>query len=205
MKPAGSYRNLLIQPAFIAYLITQFMTAFNDNVFKFVVMIIALSSTSGYVDFYYILSQFLFVLPFFVFSGYSGYFTDRYKKNRVIIATKLFELVVMFFAVYYLSSGNKLMLVVVLFLLSSQAVFMSPAKYGIIPEWFNESEISRVNGMVQLTTFVAIIFGSAIGGILMQYFSDNLVMIGLFLLVLSSIGFVTSFFVNIYQNQILLF
>ncbi len=196
MKPAGSYRSLLIQPAFIAYLMTQFMTAFNDNVFKFVVMLIALSSTSGYVDFYYILSQFLFVLPFFIFSGYSGYFTDRYKKNRVIIATKFFELVVMFFAVYYLASENKLMLVVVLFLLSSQSVFLSPAKYGIIPEWFNESEISRVNGMVQLTTFIAIIFGSAIGGILMQYFSDNLVFIGLFLLVLSAVGFIASFFVK---------
>jgi acyl-[acyl-carrier-protein]-phospholipid O-acyltransferase/long-chain-fatty-acid--[acyl-carrier-protein] ligase len=86
------------------------------------------------------------------------YFTDKYKKNRVIIATKIFEVLAMFMAVYYLSHENKLMLVVVLFLLSSQAVFLSPAKYGIIPEWFNEAEISRVNGMVQLTTFIAIIF-----------------------------------------------
>lgn len=197
MKPAGSYRSILAQPAFVAYLITQFITAFNDNVFKIVVMLMALQTPkSGYVDSYYIAAQLLFILPFFFFSGYSGYFSDKYPKNRVIIATKILEVVIILIALYFLAYENKFMLIVILFLLSSQAVFLSPAKYGILPEWFKETDISRVNGLVELVTFIGIIFGSAMGGVLMQYFSNRVVVIGLVLLVLSLIGLVASFMVK---------
>ncbi|MBP9722579.1 MAG: MFS transporter [Gammaproteobacteria bacterium] len=197
MRPAGSYRSILIQPAFVAYLITQFITAFNDNVFKIVVMLIALQTPeSGYVDFYYIAAQFYFILPFFFFCGYSGYFSDKYPKNKVIIATKFLEVGIIFFALYFLANENKPMLIAILFLLSSQSVFLSPAKYGILPEWFTEAEISRVNGLVELVTFIAIIFGSAVGGILMQFFSHDVVVIGIILLILSVIGLIASFFVK---------
>ncbi len=194
MKPAGSYRRLFLQPQFLFYLITQFITAFNDNAFKIVVMLIALQAPeSGYVDIYYILAQLVFTLPFFLFSGYSGYFSDKHPKNKVIIATKLLEVIIMLMAVYFLAKENKPMLILVLFLLSTQSVFLSPAKYGILPEWFAEEDISRANGLVELITFIAIILGSAIGGILMQFFGGDLILIGIILLALAIIGFVTSF------------
>lgn len=194
MKPAGSYRKLLLQPPFLFYLITQFITAFNDNAFKIVVMLIALQAPeSGYVDIYYILAQLVFTLPFFIFSGYSGYFSDKHPKNKVIVATKLLEVIIMLMAVYFLAKENKAMLIIVLFMLSTQSVFLSPAKYGILPEWFSEEDISRANGIVELITFIAIIIGSAIGGILMQFLGNDLILIGIILLASAIIGFVTSF------------
>ena len=58
-------------------MITQFITAFNDNAFKLVVMLLALQTPeSGYVDRYYIGAQLVYTLPF-LFSGYAGYFADR--------------------------------------------------------------------------------------------------------------------------------
>lgn len=193
MKPAGSYRKLLVQPSFIFYLITQFITAFNDNAFKIVVMLLALQTPeSGYVDIYYIAAQLVFTLPFFLFSGYAGYFSDLHSKNKVIVSTKILEVIIMLFAVYFLYQENKLMLIFVLFLLSTQSVFLSPAKYGILPEWFNEEDISRANGIVELVTFLSIIIGSAIGGILMQLLGTNLTLIGVILLICAVCGFVTS-------------
>lgn len=193
MKPAGSYRKLLAQPSFLHYLTTQFITAFNDNAFKIVVMLLALQTPeTGYVDIYYIAAQLVFTLPFFMFSGYAGYFADLHPKNKVIVATKILEVFIMLLAVYFLGQENKLMLIIVLFLLSTQSVFLSPAKYGILPEWFEEEDISRANGIVELVTFIAIILGSAIGGILMQFLGEQLIIIGLILLVLAGIGLATS-------------
>lgn len=202
MKPAGSYRKLLTEPSFIFYLITQFITAFNDNAFKIVVMLIALQTPeSGYVDKYYIAAQLVFTLPFFLFSGYAGYLADRYAKNKVIVATKVLEIIIMFLAMYFLAKEHKAMLIVILFLLSTQSVFLSPAKYGILPEWFTEKDISRANGLVELLTFLAIIIGSAIGGILMQILGNDLLLIGIILLVLAIIGFVTSLGVKEISSQ----
>jgi acyl-[acyl-carrier-protein]-phospholipid O-acyltransferase/long-chain-fatty-acid--[acyl-carrier-protein] ligase len=197
MKPAGSYRSLLIQPPFIAYLTTLFITAFNDNAFKIIIMLIALQTKeSGYVDIYYIAAQLVFILPFFIFSGYSGYFADKFSKNKVIIFTKILEIIIMLIAVYFLANEHKPMLIFILFLLSTQSVFLSPAKYGILPEWFSEEDISRANGLVELLTFIAIIFGSVAGGILMHTFGDDLLLVGIILLLLAIIGLVCSILIK---------
>lgn len=197
MQKAGSYRSLLAQKDFLAFLFSQFTTAFNDNAFKLVVMLLALQTNeSGYIDFYYIAAQFFFVLPFLLFSGYSGYFSDKYAKNSVIIYTKGLEVIIMVLAVYFLWHVNKSMLVLVLFILSTQSVFLSPSKYGILPEIFPEEDISRANGILELLTFVAIIFGQVIAGALMQFYENNTVVIGLFLFVLAISSFITSFYVR---------
>ena len=170
----GSYLKLLKNFPFIAYLISLFLGAFNDNAYKTVVMLIALSQLdTGYVDFYFVGAQLVFILPYILCTGYAGYLSDIYSKTKVFIATKLFEVFIMVLVLYFLPMENKTALIGILFLLSAQSVFFSPAKYGILPEIFDESEISRANGLLELATFVSIILGTAFGGILMQYFSNN--------------------------------
>ena len=192
----GSYGKLLKRFPFVAYLISLFLGAFNDNAYKTVVMLIALSQLdTGYVDSYFIGAQFVFILPFLLFAGYAGYLSDIYSKTKVFIATKFVEVFIMLLVLYFLPSLNKTALISILFLLSAQSVFFSPAKYGILPEIFDESQISRANGLLELSTFVSIILGTAFGGILMQYFSESYIVIALFLLVLSIMGFGLSLFI----------
>jgi len=193
---AGSYGKLLKSFPFVAYLISLFLGAFNDNAYKTVVMLIALSQLdTGYVDFYFIGAQLVFILPFLLFAGYAGYLADIYSKSKVFIATKLLEVVIMLLILYFLPTLNKIALIGILFLLSAQSVFFSPAKYGILPELFDESQISRANGLLELSTFVSIILGTAFGGILMQYFSESYIVIALVLLALSLVGFGLSLFI----------
>ena len=187
----GSYIKLLKNFPFVAYLISLFLGAFNDNAYKTVVMLIALSQfDTGYVDFYFIGAQLVFILPYLLFAGYAGYLADIYSKTKVFIATKFLEVIIMLFILYFLPTVNKPALIGILFLLSAQSMFFSPAKYGILPEIFDETEISRANGLLELATFVSIILGTAFGGVLMQYFANSYIIIALNLFGLSVIGFV---------------
>src|SRR5262249_3104278 len=57
-------------------------------------------------------------------------------------------------------------LLVVLFLMGTHSAFFGPGKYGILPELFAERDLPRANGVILMTTFLAIIFGTASAGVL---------------------------------------
>jgi len=56
--------------------------------------------------------------------------------------------------------------------------------------------LSKANGLYQLTTFVAIILGTGIGGLLMQLYRSNLPLIGLILIGIAVLGTLCSFAVT---------
>ena len=56
----------------------------------------------------------------------------------------------------------------VLFLMAIQATFFSPAKYGVVPEALPDEDLSRANGLLEMSTFVAIVLGTILGGELFQ-------------------------------------
>ena len=164
-KTPTGYGPLLKDAAFEAFLWTQFLGAFNDNVFKMIVSVFAVSAASGanISSRNLALAGAVFVLPFLLFAGYSGQLTDRFSKTRVLQITKSFEIATMLLALAALSAGRIEYLLVVLFLLATQANFFSPAKYGILPEMLPEAQLSRANGLLELTTFVAIVIGASFG------------------------------------------
>ena len=55
----------------------------------------------------------------------------------------------------------------------SQA-FFGPAKYGILPEILRPSDLPGANGLLLMSTFLAIIFGTVVAGVLLKYFGDRL-------------------------------
>ena len=76
--PASSYTKLLKSVGFQSFLWTQFLGAFNDNVYKIMVSLravhVAAPAASG--SEYLSLAGVVFVLPFLLFSGYSGHLAD---------------------------------------------------------------------------------------------------------------------------------
>jgi len=89
-------------------MITVFLGAFNDNLFRLFVLFIALREfvTEGNDTFYYSLVGALFLLPFILFSPYAGWTADRFSKRKVIISTKLSEIILMSCAAWFLISYN---------------------------------------------------------------------------------------------------
>ncbi|MGH6928734.1 MAG: MFS transporter, partial [Dongiaceae bacterium] len=129
-----------------------------------------------------------FVLPYLLLSGYAGAVADRFSKRRVLLAGKLAEIAVMMMGFAALLYASIDMLLAVLFLLAIQATFFSPAKYGIVPELLPETQLSRANGLLEMSRYVAIILGTAGGGLLMALWAGSPAMIGGALLIVAAGG-----------------
>src|SRR5579871_1711137 len=91
---------------FQSFLWSQFLEAFNDNVYKFIFIMTALDRSAGQGPFYVALGQGAFILPFLFFSGYSGWLSDVFSKRSVMIGVKLFEVFSMVLGYFAMVSRN---------------------------------------------------------------------------------------------------
>jgi acyl-[acyl-carrier-protein]-phospholipid O-acyltransferase/long-chain-fatty-acid--[acyl-carrier-protein] ligase len=173
------------------FLTTQFLGAMNDNIYRLIVSLILIGESvhGGAVS----LTAVVFLVPPILFSGYTGYLADRFSKRNVLIITKSFEIVSMFLAYIALGSEYSFLMLAVLFTLSTQATFFSPAKYSVIPELVHHRDLSRANALLEMTTYVAIIVGSALAGVLLQVFKYNTHAISVILILIAILGTITSF------------
>ena len=197
----NQYPSLPKDRAFWGITLTQFLGAFNDNVFKMLLFLIcadyvanAGSERGDYFDPYQTLASLLFAFAFVMFSGFAGFLSDRFAKKKIVIACKVAEIVVMClgFLVFLTGSvGTTSFLVFlfgVLFLMGAQSAFFGPSKFGILPEMFSDTDLPVVNGVILGTTFLAIIFGTALAGLLKEALDDRLWVISLLCIVLAFIG-----------------
>jgi len=161
---------LLQQRRFAPYFVTQFLGAFNDNVFKNALLLLiafhAADRFSASSDVLINLSAGLFVLPFFLFSAIAGQLADKYPKARLIRYVKLLEIVIMSLAALALWFDQIPALIALLFLMGMQSSLFGPAKFGVLPQLTDEHELLGANGLVETGTFLAILLGTACGGIL---------------------------------------
>ncbi|RMG37415.1 MAG: MFS transporter [Planctomycetota bacterium] len=176
-------------------LVTQFLGAFNDNLFKQVVLLVcadyaARSATGG--THYQPLAQFTFALPFVLFSGYAGFLADRHSKRQIVVLCKVAEIAIMALGIAAYADGRLSVLLGVLFLMGMQSAFFGPAKYGILPEILRRADLPRANGWIQQTTFLAIIFGTAAGGWLKQEMGNQLWRVGMVCTVIAAVGTLTA-------------
>ncbi len=191
---SGSYSDILKKPGFLWFFWTQFLGAFNDNFYKIIITLVALDipAAAGGGKHYIPLIGGLFILPFLLFSGYSGYLADAYSKRNVLVAVKCFEIVAMSlgFMAFFLDRMEPMLAVV--FLMGLHSTIFSPAKYGILPEMLPEHELSRGNGLLEMSTFMAIILGTSLGGTIYEAWKDRLGWIGLVLIAIAVLGTLTS-------------
>jgi acyl-[acyl-carrier-protein]-phospholipid O-acyltransferase/long-chain-fatty-acid--[acyl-carrier-protein] ligase len=186
--------NASQKKSFWALMVTQFFGAFNDNVLKTLIALLIVQwieddvLQSQLVD----ISGIVFVAPFLIFSMVAGRLADRVGKPRVIVATKFWELLVLAATILALWAKSIPFLMVALFMLSMQAAFFSPAKYGVVPELMGEAEISRGNGWLNMGTFAAILLGTITG----SFLSMNLILASGVMLAASVIGLAASQFME---------
>src|ERR1700693_3921211 len=124
--------------SFWSLIATQFQGAFNDNGLKFFVIFLILGTnpSDSQKDLLVFYVGNLFAVPFLLFSMAGGYLADRFSKRSVAIATKIFEIFAMLFAIYAFAQGSTRMAFAVIFLASTQAAFFGPAKYGFFSRRF---------------------------------------------------------------------
>jgi MFS family permease len=178
---------------------TQFFGALNDNVFKnaLVMMVTFQNVTVFGMDHAQIvaLSGGLFILPFFLFSPLAGQISDKLEKSRLVRITKYWEIGIMALACVGFFLHHYELLLVVLFLAGVQAALFGPVKYSMIPDLVEPAELIEANAYVEMGTFLAILIGTIMGGLLVQTASAEYLISGA-LLFFALAGTVTALFVH---------
>ena len=169
-KPGGGQFRLLGTRRFGPLFLTQFLGAFNDNLYKnaLVVLVTFQSAqwTSMRPEILANLAAGLFILPFFFFSATAGQLADKYDKAMLARLTKLLEVVIMLVAIAGFLLHSLTLLLAALFLLGLQSTLFGPVKYAILPQHLREEELVGGNAQVEAGTFVAILVGTLAGGLL---------------------------------------
>jgi 1-acyl-sn-glycerol-3-phosphate acyltransferase len=161
--------TLLGTRRFLPFFLTQFFGAFNDNVFRNALVVsitFGASAAAHKAGMFSNLAQALFILPFFLFSALAGQLADKYEKSRLIRQTRLAEVFLMVGAAGALYAGHVPTLLALIFLLGVLATIFGPLKYSLMPQHLRQSELVGGNALVDAGTFIAILIGTILGGLL---------------------------------------
>jgi 1-acyl-sn-glycerol-3-phosphate acyltransferase len=188
--------GLLKKRRFAPFFGVQFLGALNDNVFKQALVILLTYSTARYTtmstDILQNLAQALFVLPFFLFSATAGQLADKYEKSRLISITVAIEFACMAIGAAGFFLHSLPLLFTALFLGGVQSALFGPVKYAILPQHLKETELVGGNGMVEMGTSVAILFGMMLGGWLVAQEGWGVTAAAVVTMVISATGFLLS-------------
>ena len=180
---------------FVPLFSTQFLGAFNDNVFKNSLVVLItydVGIRNGWDPAILVLiAAGIFILPFFLFSAMAGQYADKLEKASMIHKIKLVEIILMVLATAGFFISSIYLLMTVLFLLGAQSAFFGPIKYGILPDHLREDELIGGNGLVGMGTFLAILLGTIVGGLLIMA-DFGIEFVSILLLVVATSGYLAS-------------
>jgi MFS family permease len=163
----SSQFQLMSEQRFRPFFFTQFLGAFNDNVFKTSLVTLvafhAASLTTMDGSVMATLLPGLFMLPYFLFSATAGQLADKYERSRIIRLVKVFEIGIMIFASLGFFLHNIWLLAAALFMMGIHSTVFGPVKFAYLPQHLNQQELMGGNGMVEMGSFVAILLGQILG------------------------------------------
>lgn len=155
---------------FSPFFATQFLGAFNDNLFKNALIVLITFQTAQWSSLspglLVNLAAGIFILPFFLFSATAGQLADKYDKALLSRLVKGLEIAIVLLIGlgFWLQSLSLLM--VCLFLLGLQSTLFGPVKYALLPQHLHAHELVGGNALVEAGTFVSILLGTLCGGLL---------------------------------------
>lgn len=160
---------LFLSRNFAPLFMTMFLGAFNDNFFKSAMVILITFRLAAGTDFSAPMlvsaASGVFILPFFLFSAFAGQLANKYNRSTLVQWIKLLEILVMGGAVVGFYTGSVWLLMFILFMMGAQSALFGPIKYSILPQLLHQDELVGANGLVEMGTFLAILFGTIFGGL----------------------------------------
>ena len=188
--------QLLWERRFAPFFITQFLGAFNDNVYKnALITLLAFQVTqSAAVDSntLIVLSGALFILPFFLFSATAGQLADKYEKSCFIQYVKLFEISIMVIGSAGFLTHNLALLLTALFLMGLHSTLFGPIKYAMLPQHLKQDELVGGNAVVDTGTFIAILAGTILGIVLISAGSAGVTLVCAGIISIAVLGWLAS-------------
>jgi acyl-[acyl-carrier-protein]-phospholipid O-acyltransferase/long-chain-fatty-acid--[acyl-carrier-protein] ligase len=164
--------------SFGGLLLTQLLTAINDNTFRWLAIglgkqVLEESGDQEHIGLILMAGTACFVLPYLVLAAPAGYLADRFSKRSVIVCCKVAEIVLATLGVVAMLTGNVVFLLAVVGMFGMQSALFSPSRLGSIPELLPVEKISAANGLMGLTTVMATVIGMALGNVLADLVRDQ--------------------------------
>ncbi len=155
---------------FIGLVVTQFAGATNDNVLKAALLVTFAvggrwSDTFGAAGTGIV--NLMLTIPFVLLLGWAGQFSDRLSKSGMIIATRIAEVPIGLLVLAGFLLDSPWLVLLAFLLLASESAMFGPAKYGCLPEIVPAERVNEANGLVNMTTNIAILLGVVLGGMLL--------------------------------------
>ena len=191
--------SLMASKRFLPLFLTQFLGAFNDNLLKNSLVILAtfkILQNSPDAAQLPALAGGLFILPFFLFSATAGQLADKYDRAQLTRIIKLAEIGIMVFATIGFMSGSIGFLLFVLFCMGMHSTFFGPIKYALLPQHLGDDELLSGNAYIESGTFLAILLGTILGGILIP-FKNGEIVVSAALISMAVLGYLTSRFIPV--------
>lgn len=191
----SSQFTLLRQRRFLPFFLTQFFGAFNDNVFKNSLIVLITFQAAHWTtikpEVLANVAAGIFILPFFLFSATAGQLADKYDKARIARMVKIFEVCIMLVASAGFALESLGVLFFAIFMLGFHSTVFGPVKYAILPQHLMETELIGGNALVEAGTFIAILIGTLVGGLLAGA-ENGSIWISLFSLTIAAVGYIAS-------------
>jgi MFS family permease len=161
--------HLLRARRFLPLFSTQFLGAFNDSLFKQAVVLFVtyqLYSNPAKEFQFSAIAQALFIVPFFLFSALSGQLADDHDKARLIRIIKFAEIFIMLIGGAGIILASVPLMLAAVFAMGIHSTFFGPIKYAILPQHLGKDEVLGGTGLVEAGTYIAILLGTILAGVL---------------------------------------
>ena len=169
----SSQFSLLSQRRFAPFFWTQFLGAFNDNLFKTALLVAltydALSWTTIAPGLLNNLIPGLFILPYVLFSATAGQIADKVEKGRLARFVKLLEVAIMLVACLGWMTHTLWLLIAAVVGMGVHSTLFGPVKYAYLPQHLKPEELVGGNGVIEMGTFVGILLGEVAGALLVAH------------------------------------
>src|SRR5215471_11006335 len=188
--------QLLRERRFAPFFWTQFLGAGNDNVYKNALVIfvafqaatLTALSSNDLVN----IAAAVFIAPFVLFSATAGQIADKYEKSRLIRIIKLFEIAIMIIGAIGFYRRDLVLLFLALGLMGVHSTIFGPVKYSILPQTLRPHELIGGNGLVEMGTFVAILLGEIVGGLVIAIKPNGPILAGATAIAIAVSGYLVS-------------
>ena len=169
-------RHLLRTRRFLPIFVTQFLGAFNDNLFRtamIMLVIYGIYRDAEQEALFSFIAGGLFILPFFLLSALAGQLADSSDKAKIIRIVKTAEILIMIVGAIGLYFHIIWLMLAALFAMGVHSTFFGPIKYAILPQHMEDDEVLGATGLVEAGTYIAIIGGTLLGGVLVIQDADG--------------------------------
>jgi 1-acyl-sn-glycerol-3-phosphate acyltransferase len=194
--PEHNQFQLLRERRFAPFFWTQFLGAGNDNVYKNALVIfvafqaatLTALSSNDLVN----IAAAVFIAPFVLFSATAGQIADKFEKSRLIRFIKIFETGIMVIGAIGFYRRDLVLLFLALGLMGVHSTLFGPVKYAILPQSLRPDELIGGNGLVEMGTFVAILLGEIVGGLVIAIKPNGPLLSGAVCIAIAIAGYLVS-------------